>query len=149
MSDELPSDDVMKRYLDDIHRQYTITGISPTDENYLSRTVAYLEWQLTVAILSQTMQLLNQPNPERILNLTNPQIKVPGNGVSQLAKAIVSDREYLAASINKAISDTKEIVTRFDIQIDEEKMANSMRDLIAFLEKNTGGIEVKLLDKVV
>lgn len=146
---DIPSDEALKRFLKDIHRQYTITGINPTDEDHLSRTVAYLEWQLTVAILAQTLQLFNQPNPQKILSLTHPQMTSKGNGVSMIAMFVTADEENLTSSINKAISDTKEATARFDVKIDEEKMASSMRDLFTFLEKNTGGIEVKLLDEVV
>lgn len=146
---DIPSDEVLQRYLKDMHRQYKITAIDPTDEDYLSRTVAFLEWSLTVVILFGTMKRLNQPSPEKILNLTNPKIMVPGNGISQIAKLIVSQEEFLEAQIDHSLSDTREVLTKFDKQIDEEKTRSSIRDLYKFLEKSTGGIEVELLDEVV
>lgn len=139
---------MLEFYRNNASKQFQLTGNSPTDDKFQSRTVAFLEWNMVVAIITEALERAgHHQGADEYSKLLSAEINVTGNGLSQICGQLASMEEYLDSQIQATIEENNGILSMINMApFDKEKTESSLRDLLSFGINNPDGIRVKLVD---
>lgn len=140
--------EMLNHYRNNITKKYQLIGRQPTSDDFRSRTASFIDWNMVVAIITETLERAGHPQgADEFTQLLLPKVNIPGMGLSHICNQLISMEDYLGPQIQSSIRDTNEILSMInESPMDPEKTESSVRDLFKFGMNNPDGIHVEMVD---
>ena len=140
--------EMLNHYRNNLSKKYQLTGRQPASDEFSSRTASFIDWNMVVAIITETLERAGHPQgADEFTQLLLPSVNIPGLGLSHICNQLLSMEDYFGPQIQSSIRETNEILSLIGASsIDPERTESTVRDLLKFGLNNPDGIRVKLMD---